>query len=108
MVYDSEVSSSPRSSGFGLLDDVPPSYDSISTTTGGDYPVGSGSGPGAGSSSAGPPWPAAMNALFNGPPHAEPMITRDRADSGPRIEVAKWNDSWDTCDRKLEDREFGT
>lgn len=121
MVYEanrsSTTSGSPSTSaGFGLLDDVPPAYDSISesvSVTGGpsrgsNYPLSiSPDGVGSSSAAAAPPsrqWPETMDLLFAGPPHAEPMITRDAIDAGPEIEmrvVGGRNESWDP---KLNDR----
>jgi len=107
------------SAGFGLLDDVPPSYDSITSSSPTEYnPLAGGSGSGSrgnngeGSSSRAPErgpirlWPTSMNSLFAGPPNAEPMISPERVAAGPEIEIHKsWDGVTQSWDKRLEDRE---
>lgn len=89
------------------LDDIPPSYEFATTVTPASE---AGESSTAAAAAAGPsrPWPESMDTLFSGPPNAEPMITRERAASGPKIAILDRGTQKVTIDPALKDRECHT
>lgn len=89
------------------LDDIPPSYE-FATTVSTSSEAGESSVAGPSSAAAGPSrlWPESMDDLFTGPPNAEPTITKERAASGPKIEVLDRGTQRITIDPRLKDREY--
>lgn len=103
MVYDPASPSSISGSTLPgvVLDDVPPSYESVASSS-----VGEASGSGASSGPGGAAAPVIDPALLSGPPNAEPLMSRERAAALPTIETRTLFDHVEVCDKRLETREF--
>lgn len=86
---------------MGPLDDFPPSYAEAEASVADSTENG-----GESSSAAAAPsrrWPENMDALFDGPPNSEQMITRDAASRLPDIRVHReYSNRIEVCDSRLD------
>lgn len=101
-MLDPSSPSSGQSLRTGPLDDFPPSYDEAEASQATDSIAGDG-GDGGESSAAARKWPESLDALFDGPANAEPMITHDAAARIPDIKIHKtYHNRIEVCDSRLD------